>query len=193
MGGAQATDGGQPAGEPEILDIREGMYVKAGQTLFSIANTGRVWAELAVFTSDLGQIHPGDRVRIYRDGDPADVIEGKIGLIPPYRHAGEKTTAVRIYLKQLPPDWKINTLIHAQIMVSGPGRKMKVPLSAVNRLGMENVVWVQDINHPTVFHAREVETGIQTMDSIQITGGLHRGDKIAENAAYMVAHESFVQ
>jgi Cu(I)/Ag(I) efflux system membrane fusion protein len=141
----------------------------------------------------MDHVHSGDPVRLYSDADAHEIVDGSVDLIPPYRDAGEKTTSVRVYLSRLPADWKINTLIHAQIGISSPDEGMYVPLSAVNRLGMQDVVWVQDKNHRHVFHARKVETGIETTDSIQITGGLGLGDKIAENAAYMVDHDSFIQ
>jgi Cu(I)/Ag(I) efflux system membrane fusion protein len=63
----------------------------------------------------------------------------------------------------------------------------------MNRLGMQGVIWVQDKQHPDVFHARKVTTGIETGDFIQITAGIQPGEKIVENAAYMVDSDSFIQ
>jgi Cu(I)/Ag(I) efflux system membrane fusion protein len=177
----------------ELLNIRKGMYVNRGQTVFSIQNTDRIWAILNVFTSDVWHIHPGDPVILYADADKKNKIKGHVDFIPPYRPQDEKTTRVRIYLDHLPRNWKINTLIHGQIGISGQNKGVYVPLSAVNRLGMQNVVWVQDKEHENVFHATQVKTGLQTGDSIQIISGIKPDDKIAENAAYMVGSGSFIK
>lgn len=184
---------GQSTNQPEALDIREGMYVSKGQTVFSIQNVDRTWAILNIFASDLWHIQPGDAVGLYTDADPAHIIKGHVDFIPPYRSQDEKTTAIRIYLDHLPSNWKINTLIHGQIAINGQNKGVYVPLSAVNRLGMRSVVWLQDKDHPDVFRAREVKTGIETGNSIQIIAGIQPGDKIVENAAYMVDSDSFIQ
>lgn len=184
---------GQSTNQPEALSIREGMYVNRGQTVFSIQNTNRTWAILNVFTSDVWHIHPGDAVSLYTDADPINIVKGRVDFIPPYRSKDEKTTRIRIYLDHLPRNWKINTLIHGQIAISGQNKGVYVPLSAMNRLGMQGVIWVQDKQHPDVFHARKVTTGIETGDFIQITAGIQPGEKIVENAAYMVDSDSFIQ
>lgn len=184
----------------ELLNIRKGMYVNRGQTVFSIQNTDRIWAILNVFTSDVWHIHPGDAVSLYTDAEPDNAVKGRVNFIPPYRLQDEKTTRVRVYLptgqaglNHLPANWKIGMLIHGQIAISRQNKGVYVPLSAVNRLGMQSVIWVQDKQHPDVFHARKVKTGIETGDSIQITAGIQPGEKIAENAAYMVGSDSFIQ
>jgi Cu(I)/Ag(I) efflux system membrane fusion protein len=182
-----------PENGSELLNIREGMYVNMGQTVFSIQNIHRVWAILNVFTNDVWDIRRSDAVNLYIDADKTGKVKGRVDFIPPYRSQNEKTTRVRIYLETLPANWKIGTLIHGQIAISGQSRGVYVPLSAVNRLGMRSVVWVQDKQHDDVFHAAQVRTGLQTEDSLQIISGIKLGDKIVENAAYMVDSDSFIQ
>lgn len=178
---------------PERLNIRNGMYVNMGQTVFTVQNISRTWAILNVFTRDLWRIHPGDAVSLYTDANPTHILKGRVDFIPPYRSSDEKTTRIRIYLNHLPQSWRIGTLIHSHVAIRGEHNSVYVPLSAVNRLGTTSVIWVQDKQHANVFHAREVRTGIQTSESIQIISGVHPGDKIAENAAYMVDSDSFIQ
>lgn len=179
--------------EPELLNIREGIYVNMGQTVFSIQNISRTWAILHVFTRNIWYIHPGDAVNVFADADPAYIVKGQVNFIPPYRSGNEKTTRIRVYLDHLAAGWKIGTLIHGKIMTNGHDQGVYVPVSAVNRLGLHHdVVWVQDQDHTNVFHVRNVEAGIQTADSIQILAGIQPGEKIAENAAYMVGSDSFI-
>src|SRR5699024_5250804 len=117
---------------------------------------------------DVWRIHPGDVVSLYTDANFTHIIKGRVDFIPPYRSSDEKTTRIRVYLNHLPQSWKIGTLIHGHITTHGEGNGIYVPLSAVNRLGATSVIWVQDKRHANVFHAREVMTGIQTADSLQI-------------------------
>jgi Cu(I)/Ag(I) efflux system membrane fusion protein len=181
------------SGAPELLSIHEGMYVNAGQTAFSIQNIHRVWAILNVFSQDIAVIRVGDRVDLYAEAEPSDPVTGQVDFIPPYRTAAEKTTRIRVYLDRLPPNWKIGTLLRGVIVPGRHAGGWSVPLSAVNRLGAGSVVWVQDKVRPNVFHARNIVIGMQTGDRIRVISGLGEGDKIVENAAYMVDSDSFIQ
>ncbi len=178
---------------PELLSTREGMYVNAGQMVFSIQNISRVWVILNVFSRDIANVRQGDPVRLSSAADPAKIITGQVNFIPPYRAVAEKTTRVRVYLNRLPEDWKIGTLLRGNIIISRRKGGWFVPLSAVNRLGSSSVVWVMDKEHADVFHARSVITGEQTGDHIRVVSGLGDSDKIVENAAYMVDSDSFIQ
>lgn len=177
----------------ELLNIREGMYVKRGQTVFSIQKVNTTWAILNVFTENVTHLQPGNPVSLYADVNPKVIVKRKIDFIPPYRKQNEKTTRVRVYLNSMPDSWKIGTLIHGRIAINEPGKGWYIPLSAVNRLGMHNIIWVQDKEQANVFHAREVETGLQAGDSIEVISGINPGDKVAANAAYMVGSESFIE
>lgn len=187
------ADRGRGANQTEPLKITEGMYVDKGQSVFCIQNTDRLWAVLNVFTSDIWRIRPGDSVRLYADADPATVLKRRVDLIAPYRSGDERTTRIRIYLDRIPRNWKVNTLIHGRILTTGRDTGVRVPASSVNRLGGQNVIWVQDKRHAHVFHARKVETGVDTDDSLQILSGVLPGEKIVRNAAYMVDGDSFIR
>jgi len=178
---------------PELLNIRKGMYVDAGQSVFAVQDISRRWATIQVFSDDIPYVHVGDPVGLYADADPDRVVKGRVDFIPPYRDQGDKTTAIRIYLKNLPATWKIGTLLHGKISVNSTKDNLFVPLSAVNRLGSRTVVWVKDKHRSDVFYARPVQTGIQRDNTIEILSGIGRGDQIVENAAYMVDSDSFIQ
>lgn len=188
-----ADPGSGKHAEPELLHSREGMYVKAGQPLLTIQGTHQAWALLGVFASDLKYIHTGDPVVIYTDGDSQDGINGKISFIPPFRGGAEKTSQVRVYLKEIPDHWKVGTLVHGKIVVRGRSRRMFVPASAVDQLGAHSVVWVEDSVNRHIFHVRQVLTGLKNDDSIEIRSGLYPGEKIVENAGYMVDSDSFIR
>ncbi len=175
------------------IEATEGMYVNAGQTIFSIQNIKRSWAMLNIFNDDVAYIHLGDAVKLFADGDEDKSVSGRINFIPPNRMGNDKTTSIRVYVNNLPKTWKIGTLVHASIAIAKGQSNIIVPLSAVNKLGTKTVVWVQDKNHANVFHVRAVKTGLQTNDKIEILSGINAGDKIVENAAYMVDSDSFIQ
>lgn len=177
----------------ETLSLKEGMYVNAGQTIFSLQNLDSKWAVLQIFSNDIIRLRIGDKVALSADAMPDKIVSAQINFIPPYRENNEQTTSVRVYLKDFPADWKIGTLVHGKIFTSKNNGGIYVPLAAVNRLGKRNVVWVKDKKYPNIFHARMVTTGAETGNSIQIISGIEPEEQIAENAAYMIGSDSFIQ
>jgi Cu(I)/Ag(I) efflux system membrane fusion protein len=174
----------------DLLNIRDGMYVNAGQTVFTIQNIHQTWAILNVFNQDIGKIHTGDEVSLSADADTAKIIYGEISFIPPYRNNGERTTAIRVYMPNI---WKTGTLIHGKIVPENKEAGWLVPATSVTRLGMHAIVWVQQADHPDVYEKRDVQTGEEINNQILIVSGIHEGDKIVENAAYMVDSDNFVE
>ncbi len=181
------------SGGPELLRIQEGMYVDAGQTVFSVQNMDHIWVILNVFNQDIAEISQGDLVLLSDASDSGQMITGKVNFISPFQVGGERTTRVRVYLNRLPDNWRVGSLVRGQIVAKGNNQGWAVPASAVNFLGTGNVVWVQDLKYPHVFHSREVITGEQTGDQIKIISGLKEGDKIAEIGSFMVDSDSFTQ
>lgn len=177
--------------EAELSSLRPGMYVKKGQPVWVVQDTRRVRAILEVAGEELARVHPGDPVTLYAEATPGEHLEGRVDFIPPYRKKTAKTARIRIDLKGLPMGWKIGTPVRGKIAVSQKGLRWCVPLSAVRFLGKRSVVWVQDPAHASVFHVREVQPGVETGDSVRILAGVGAGDRIVENAAYMVDSDCF--
>lgn len=177
-----------------MLPIRKGEYINKGQTVFAIQSITKKWAILNIFNQDLGSIQEGASVRLYAEGKPEFVINGKIDFIPPFRDDSGKTSQIRVYLKNLPGSWKVGTLIRGEIAIGGNEKSFFIPLSAVNHLGHNhNVVWVQNQKHKKVFRAQNVKTGIRKGNYIQILSGINQDERIAKNASYMIGYESFVK
>lgn len=182
-----------PASNSELLTIREGMYVDAGQAVFAVQGITRRWALLHIFANEIADVHVGDQVQLYLDANPKEIWSGHVDFITPFRIGDDKNTTVRVYLSHPPEDWKIGSLIHARIAASPKDSAVYVPLSSVNRLGTSNVIWVKDEHYNHLFHARQVKTGISTDDFIEVISGIEPGDQIVVNAAYMVDSDSFIQ
>lgn len=59
---SRKTEKQENATPAATLQLREGMYIEAGQTLFSVANTSSVWAAFDVAQSQINLIHTGDDI-----------------------------------------------------------------------------------------------------------------------------------
>ncbi|MCU7551843.1 efflux RND transporter periplasmic adaptor subunit [Chitinophagaceae bacterium LB-8] len=165
--------------------LREGQYVNAGQTLFTIYNNISLVAEFSFDPYLASQIKKGQKLVFYKTSDPETVYSGSIGLIQPTFRAGSNFTLARVYLKD--PRFQVSQLVTANIPVVNKG--WWVPQSAVLVLGSRSIVFKKENG---VFTPKTVQTKMNAEGMVLINDDVSGWD-IARNAAYLVDSESFIK
>ncbi|GGF14589.1 hypothetical protein GCM10011518_24920 [Flavobacterium limi] len=165
--------------------LREGQYVGAGQSLFTIYTNKNLIAEFAFDPSVSPQIKKGQKLLFYEPSDKQTVFTGIIGLIQPVFKEGTNFTIARIYLQ----DTKFQTgkLVTATIPIVSKG--WWLPQSAVLNLGNKSIVFKREKD---VFVPREVKTKNNAEGMVLIDQDISDWD-IASNASYMIDSESFIK
>lgn len=170
------------------LAIKEGMYIEKGQILFNVVDPHHLWAVIKIKQADLGQVRLGQRASI--DIPDQDMtMEGKVNFIEPAFQSGDKTASVRIYLDNMSHEMRVGSLIHGTI-VTGSKKELWLPRTAVVSLGQTKIAWLKKGN---TYQVRQVQTGIQKADRVQITGGLKVTDSVAVNGQYLSDSEDFIK
>lgn len=175
--------------------IREGMYVNEGQTLFSVNNLQEVWALLSVSNQYLNQIHENQSVEIISENNPSKTLKGMVALIEQtFEEASQRFARVRIVLPNTNSSLKINSLVTAQFALSND-ENLQVPSTAVYKTGLNAYVWVKTDttrNGTGIFQARKVITGSGNNGMITIKSGLSTEEEIALQAGLMTDSETFL-
>lgn len=175
--------------------IREGMYVNEGQTLFSVNDLQEVWALVSVSNQYSSQIHENQSVQIVSENNPSKTLNAKLILIEQtFEEANQRFARVRIALPNTNNTLKINSLVTAQFALSESGN-LQVPASAVYKTGLNAYVWVKTgttKNGTGIFQARKVITGVNNNGMISITSGLSPYEEIAKQAGLMIDSETFL-
>lgn len=185
-GGASATAATQaaPAATPVLL--REGQYVSAGQSLFTIYQAKSLVAEFAFPSQLAAGIKTGQPLLFYPTSDDNAMQSGAIGLIEPVFREGINFTLARVYLED--DHFQVGQLLYANVPIvytSG----WWLPKKAVWQLGNKSVLFRKEKD---VYVPVAVETGIVAKDMIQVITNI--GDwKVAFNASYLVDSESFIK
>jgi hypothetical protein len=189
MGGMGAGASGAPApaapaASPVLL--REGQYVSAGQSLFTIYQANALVAEFAFPSQLASRIKRGQKLLFFPTSDDNAMQSGSIGLIEPVFRDGVNFTLARIYLRD--HNFQVGQLLYANVpIVYTEG--WWLPKKAVWRLGNQSIVFrkEKDVYVPVV-----VETGISAKDMIQVNTNIADW-KVASNASYLVDSESFIK
>jgi Cu(I)/Ag(I) efflux system membrane fusion protein len=175
--------------------IREGIYVNEGQTLFSVNDLQKVWALISVTNQYVNQIQENQSVEIVSENNTSITLEGKVALIEQtFEDANQRFARVRIVLPNSNNSLKINSLVTAQFALSD-SRNLQVPSSAVYKTGLNAYVWVKTDTTRSgtgIFQLRKVIAGTSTNGMITIKSGLFSNEEIAKEAGLMTDSETFL-
>ena len=188
-GGSAALPGGQTSAATSVQTspvlLREGQYVNAGQSLFSIYSNTALVAEFSLDPTLAAQVKRGQKLVFRKNADPQEVYTGTIGLIQPTFRAGSNFTTARVYLND--SRFQIGQLITANIPVVNRG--WWLPESAVLQLGSQSIVFKKEGD---VFVPKAVPAGIRVKGMVQIEDSVGQWT-VARSAAYLVDSESFIK
>lgn len=175
---------GMPAETSPIL-LREGQYVGAGQSLFTVYKANSLVAEFAFDPALASEVKRGQKLIFHKTADPATIYTGTIGLIQPTFREGSNFMIARVYLSDT--RFQVGQLVTANIPILSRG--WWVPESAVLVLGSRSVVFKKE---GPVFVPRAVQEKQRANGLVLIEEGV-TGWEIAEHAAFLVDSESFIK
>lgn len=104
-------------------DALEGMYVKTGTRIYTIADLSRVWVKLDAYESDLTWLRYGQTVSFETEAYPGEGFEGQIAFIDPVLDPKTRTIKVRVNVEnkglKLKPEMFVRAVVESSISVSG--------------------------------------------------------------------------
>ncbi len=170
----------------------EGSYVKAGTTVYRIADLSRVWVEAHIFEYELGRVRKGQEAEMTLPYHPGQVYHGVVSYIYPYLQRQTRDVIIRLEFEN--PDLELKPDMYADVRIEtvsdDPG--MMIPSEAVIRSGERNVVFVDKGRGK--FSPREVNLGM-TLDggSVQVLSGLAPGEEVVTSGQFLLDSESKLQ
>lgn len=173
-----------PVNSPVML--REGQYVSAGQSLFTIYNADRLVAEFSFKPALASLVKKGDKLMFYKTVDKNTMQSASIGMIQPVFKNGENFTIARVYLNK--PDFRVGELLTAKIPVL-LSASWWLPESALVSLGNQTILFKKEGN---VVVPKTVKTGITLAGMVQVKDDISNWE-VSKNAAYLVDSESFIK
>lgn len=101
----------------------EGMYVKEGTQIYTIADLSQLWMRLDAYESDLEWLHFGQAVEFRTEAYPGERFTGWISFIHPVLDAKTRTLKVRVNVDnadgRLKPEMFVRAVVKSQITAGG--------------------------------------------------------------------------
>jgi len=136
----------------------EGMYVKTGEEICTIADLSRLWVKLDAYESDLPMIKYGQQVELRTEAYPGERFNGKISFIDPSLNAKTRTVKVRVNVDnrdgRLKPEMFVHARVEAGVSESGA-------IVGTNLAGK----WICPM-HPEIIKSRQEPCDICGMDLV---------------------------
>ncbi len=93
----------------------EGIYVKTGTKIYTIADLSHVWVKLDAYESDLAWIRYGQEVEFHTEAHPGETFKGRIAFIDPILDAKTRTAKVRVNVPNLEGKLKPGMFVRARV------------------------------------------------------------------------------
>ena len=111
-------------------NAQEGMYVKTGTRIYTIADLSVVWVHLDAYESDLMWLRYGQPVEFTTEAYPGELFTGTIAFIDPVLNAATRTVRIRVNADNSDSRLKPGMFVRAKVdsQVATAGRVMDVHL-----------------------------------------------------------------
>ncbi len=171
----------QTDGVITAVNAEVGQTVNAGDTVFTVAQTGDREAVIDLPDETAQLLKPGEAFEVTLQVDPAVQTRGHVREIAPQADAATRTRRIRITLDAPPAAFRLGTTIVAT-PVEPEGTIVDLPASALLMAEGRSFVWVVDVKAETVSR-RPVEVLRKDGGRLQIKSGIQPGERIVTAGA----------
>jgi RND family efflux transporter MFP subunit len=170
-------------------DVVEGQMIKAGETLFKIADLSTVWVIGKVYEQDVPYVQLGQEAFMTLTYLPGRTYRGRLTYIYPFLESKTRELSVRLEFHN--PGYELKPGMYATVTVTAEtaADAVLVPDTAVLRTGTRDVVFT--VPSPGRFEAREILLGLRSDDHrLQVLSGLSEGETVVVSGQFLLDSES---
>ena len=175
------------AGTVIARNVTPGTVASLGQEAFIISNLTTVWVTASVNEKDLALVRVGERAGITSQALDTQVLSGRVGMLGDTIDPVTRTVPVRIVVPN--PHTRLRPGMFATAMIDEAATRTAIfaATDALQDINGNQVVFVTaDGTH---FRTQTVKLGTRSAGKVEILDGLHPGDHVVVNGAFMVKSE----
>lgn len=162
--------------------LTRGAYVDTTHTAYTVADLSVVWVEMAIAPADLPFVKEGQAAHI----TDHVTAQGKLIFISPAIDPETRAAKAIIELDNKDGAWRPGAFVKAAIDVSAQTADVIVPKNALQSIAGKPAVFVRI---PQGFEKRDVTTGREDSQNIEIISGINPGDQIAVSNSFTLKAE----
>ncbi|TAI62660.1 efflux RND transporter periplasmic adaptor subunit [Bradyrhizobium sp. Leo170] len=164
-----------------------GLIGREGQEseLFVIVNLDDIWVDLAVSPEDIAAVREGGLVTIRAIGSDDEAV-ARVIFVSPLLDRETRNARVIATLANRDHRWRPGTFVTAEVPLGGESSKVIVSKKALQTVKGNATIFVRNAEG---FEARQVRTGREDDDDVEIVSGLSPGETIAVGNTFTLKAE----
>ncbi len=170
------------------LHVKEGIFIKPATEVMSLADISSVWLQAGVFESQAEWVLPGQSAEARLNYMPGEVFSGRVDYVYPVLDPVTRTLQVRLRFDN--PAERMKPNMYARVTIFGkshPGA-LSIPKEALIRGELFDRV-VVSLGDGT-YVVREVVSGIESGEWVEIKSGIEVGDEVVTSAQFLIDSEA---
>jgi len=170
------------------LGVREGMFVQTNTPIMSLADLSSVWLQAQIFESQASWVAIGQAAEAKLEYLPEKEFSGQVDYIYPVLDPATRTLKVRLRFDNPGELLKPNMYARVSIYGSLKPNALSIPREAlIPAPGRDRVVVAMGDGK---FEVREVMTGLESGEFVEILAGISEGDVIVTSAQFLLDSEA---
>ncbi|MGM9451998.1 efflux RND transporter periplasmic adaptor subunit [Legionella bozemanae] len=165
--------------------VTNGELAQSTKPIYDVANLNDVWADFTLYRKEAPLVKKGMRVRVTGDEGKPDSTS-TISYIAPLGIEDSQTTLARAVLSNTPRLWLPGMYVNGEIIIDEKTVPVAVRLSAIQRMGEQEVVFVQQGDF---FEVTPVTLGQQDNEWAEVLSGLSAGQKYVTKNSFFIKAE----
>lgn len=159
-----------------------GAVAGEGTLLYEIGDLSQLWVDLHIFGADTQHITAGVPVRITRMTD--GISQGAtLERVLPGTATASQSTVARATVENDDGLWRPGAAVTARITVAMQPAAVVVPLSALQSMDGDDVVFVREGD---TYTARPVVLGARDATKVEVKDGLRAGEQVVVEQSYVI-------
>lgn len=164
-------------GQITKVNRKEGETVASTESVISLLPSGEFQVEADIYEEDIVDVKVGDPVEISLPAFPNEILKGKVIAVDPAEKIIDGVVYYEVNISFLDTKEGIKPGMTADIVIETAKKEnvLVVPKGAVQKKDGKSIVRVLEDGE---IKEREIETGLEGDDSIEVISGLSKGEKI---------------
>ena len=163
-------------------DVAEGELVEPDRELFTVTDLSTVWVLADVYEKDLTKVRTGADATVRLDAYPDRTFTGRVAFIADSIDPESRTAKARVVVANPTAALKLDMFARISVPTADQRDALVIPLSAVQRIDNQPVVFVQTAANR--FVRRNVELGTATGEVVEVRVGLKPGERIVSAGSF---------
>jgi cobalt-zinc-cadmium efflux system membrane fusion protein len=171
------------SGRVTARNLMRGQFVGTEKEVFTIADLGTVWVDMAIAPGDLGFAKEGQKVLVQSGARRAS---GKVVALSPAIDPDTRSAKAIAEIDNRSGEWKLGDFVSAQLIAGQQAVSLLVPREAIQTVKGAKVVFV---SRGGGFKMRPVTTGREVSTNVEIISGLEFAETIATKGTFVLKAE----